>query len=160
MSRLKHTAAPVYSQESTRLILGTFPSPASREVGFFYGHPQNRFWRVLAAVYGENVPATVDERRNFILEHELALWDVIAECEVSGSADASITDVVTNDIRPILEYAPIERIFVNGRLAEKLYNSYILPVTGRKAIYLPSTSPANAAWSLDRLVRAWSVIRE
>jgi len=158
--KYKHTAEPVYDGRSKRLILGTFPSPASREVGFFYGHPQNRFWKVLAMVYGKSVPETIDEKRNFILEHGLALWDVIAECKVTGSADASITDVVPNDITPILERSPIERIYVNGRLAEKLYNKFILPKSGRNAIYLPSTSPANAAWSLERLLQAWSVIRD
>lgn len=160
MSKFKHTAEPIYSERSTRLILGTFPSPASREAGFFYGHPQNRFWKVLAMVYGKAVPETIDEKRNFILDHNLALWDVIAECEVEGSSDASITEVVPNDIRPILETSPIERIYVNGRLAEKLYNRHILPVTNRPAIYLPSTSPANAAWSLERLAREWRVIRD
>jgi len=159
LSRLKHPVGPVFSERSTRLILGTFPSPASREAGFFYGHPQTRFWKVLAIVFGEDVPNTTDEKRDFIISHGLALWDVIAECEVTGSSDASITGVVPNDIRPILEFAPIERVYVNGRLAESLYNKYILPQTGRKAIYLPSTSPANAAWSLERLAKAWSVIR-
>lgn len=158
--KYRHTAEPVYDGRSEKLILGTFPSPASREVGFFYGHPQNRFWKVLAMVYGEQTPVTTPDKRRFLLEHRLALWDVIAECEVSGSADASITDVIPNDIRPILQTAPIKCIYVNGRLAEKLYNRFILPVTGRSAVYLPSTSPANAAWSLDRLVQEWSVIRQ
>jgi hypoxanthine-DNA glycosylase len=157
--KYRHTADPVYDERCEQLILGTFPSPASREAGFFYGHPQNRFWKVLAMVYGERVPETVADKRRFLLVHRLALWDVIAECEVSGSADASITSVIPNDIIPILETAPINSIYVNGRLAEKLYNRFILPVTGRSAVYLPSTSPANAAWSLDRLVQAWSVIR-
>ena len=156
---LIHPIAPVYDGKSRILILGSFPSVKSREQGFFYGHPQNRFWRVTAAVFGDEVPGTVPERRAFLLRHGVALWDVIAACEIIGSSDASIRDATVNDLRPILEAAPIRAIFVNGQTAAKLYRRYTEPVTGRPAVVLPSTSPANASWSLERLIEAWRVIR-
>ena len=156
---LIHPIAPVYDGKSRILILGSFPSVKSREQGFFYGHPQTRFWRVTAAVLGDEVPGTVPERRAFLLRHGIALWDVIAACEISGSSDASIRDARVNDLRPILEVAPIRAIFVNGQTAAKLYRCYTEPVTGRPAAVLPSTSPANASWSLERLIEAWRVIR-
>ena len=156
---LIHPIAPVYDGKSRILILGSFPSVKSREQGFYYGHPQNRFWRVTAAVLGDEVPGTVPERRAFLLRHGIALWDVIAACEISGSSDASIRDARVNDLRPILEVAPIRAIFVNGQTAAKLYRCYTEPVTGRPAAMLPSTSPANASWSLERLIEAWRVIR-
>ena len=156
---LIHPIPPVYDANSRILILGSFPSVKSREQGFFYGHPQNRFWRVTAAVLGDEVPGTVPKRRAFLLRHGIALWDVIAACEISGSSDASIRDARVNDLRPILEVAPIREIFVNGQTAAKLYRCYTEPVTGRPAAVLPSTSPANASWSLERLIEAWRVIR-
>ena len=156
---LIHPIPPVYDANSRILILGSFPSVKSREQGFFYGHPQNRFWRVTAAVFGDELPGTVPERRAFLLRHGIALWDVIASCEIRGSADASIKDATVNDLRPILEAAPIRAIFVNGQTAAKLYHRYAEPVTGRPAVLLPSTSPANAAWTPERLIEAWRVIR-
>ena len=156
---LIHPIPPVYDANSRILILGSFPSVKSREQGFFYGHPQNRFWRVTAAVFGDELPGTVPERRAFLLRHGIALWDVIASCEIMGSADASIKDATVNDLRPILEAAPIRAIFVNGQTAAKLYRRYTEPVTGRPAVLLPSTSPANAAWTPERLIEAWRVIR-
>ena len=158
--RIPHPIAPVYDARSERLILGSFPSAASRVTGFYYGHPQNRFWRVLARVYGEETPESRDEKIAFLLAHRLALWDVAAECEVKGSADSAIADALPNKIEVIFNAAPISHIFVNGRLAQSLYNKFILPATERAALYLPSTSPANAAWSLDRLAKAWGVIRD
>lgn len=157
--RIEHPIAPVYRADSEILILGSFPSVKSREAMFFYGHPQNRFWRVVAAVFEDEIPATVPARRDFLLRHRIAAWDVIASCEITGSSDASIRSVKANDLRPILEAAPIRRIFVNGRTAETLYRKHIEPVTDRPAICLPSTSPANAAWSLERLIAAWQVLR-
>lgn len=156
--RLIHPIAPVFDGRSEKLILGSFPSEASRASGFYYGHPQNRFWRLLALLYGEGTPEANDEKREFLLAHRLALWDAAAECEITGSADASITGVKPNDIGIILEAAPVRQIFVNGRLAESLYKKLILPAVKRDAVYLPSTSPANAAWNLDRLAEKWSVI--
>ena len=154
-----HPIEPVYNEESRILILGSFPSVKSREEMFFYGHPQNRFWRVLAAVFGRPVPVTVAEKRALLLSEKVALWDVIASCEVTGSSDSSIRNVVPNDLRRILDAAKIEKIFVNGRTAEKFYRRWLLPATGREAVCLPSTSPANAAWNLERLVDAWKIIR-
>ena len=155
-----HPIPPVYDEASAILILGSFPSVKSREQGFFYGHPQNRFWRVTAAVFDEPVPMTVPARRDFLLRNGIALWDVIAACEISGSSDASIRGAVPNDLRPILETAPIREIFVNGQTAARLYRVHCQAVTGRPAAVLPSTSPANAAWSLERLIEAWRVIRK
>ena len=155
---LYHPIAPVNDENARILILGSFPSVKSREQGFFYGHPQNRFWRVTAAVFGEEVPMTVPERRAFLLRNGVALWDVIAACEIEGSADASIKNAAVNDLGPILAAAPIRAIFVNGQTAAKLYRRYAEPLTGRPAVTLPSTSPANASWSLERLIEAWKVI--
>lgn len=158
--RIEHPIRPVYRADSEILILGSFPSVKSREAMFFYGHPQNRFWRVVSAVYEDACPQTVPERRDFLLRHRIAAWDVIASCEITGSSDASIRSVRANDLGPILETAQIRQIFVNGRTAEALYRRHIEPVTGRPAICLPSTSPANAAWSLERLITAWQILRE
>ena len=156
---LVHPIPPVYDANSRILILGSFPSVKSREQGFFYGHPQNRFWRVTAAVFDDAVPMTVPERRAFLLRNGIALWDVIAACEIEGSSDASIKNAAVNDLSSILAAAPIRAIFVNGQTAAKLYRRYTEPLTGRPAVTLPSTSPANASWSLERLTEAWRVIR-
>ena len=125
---------------------------------FFYGHPRNRFWKVLAAVLECPVPTTVEEKRRLLLDNGIALWDVIASCEITGSADSSIRNVVPNDLRPILEQADIKTIFANGKTAEKYFRMYQEPALGRPAVCLPSTSPANASWSLERLTQAWRVI--
>lgn len=155
MGMYVHTIEPVYDERSKILILGSFPSVKSRETGFFYGHPQNRFWRVLAGVLQEEVPVTIDEKKEFLLLHHIALWDVIGSCDITGSSDSSIRNVVANDLTCILEKATIEQIYVNGKKAEQLYKRYIEPLVHRSAVCLPSTSPANAAWGLDRLVEAW-----
>ena len=155
---ITHPIPPVYDENSRVLILGSFPSVKSREQGFFYGHPQNRFWKVLAAVFGDEVPMTVPARRDFLLRHGVALWDVIAACEIEGSADAAIRSAAPNDLEPILTTAPIREICVNGQTAGKLYRKFIEPRICRSAVVLPSTSPANAAWSLDRLIEAWGVV--
>lgn len=154
---LKHTIPPVYDYTSTILILGSFPSVKSRESAFFYGHPQNRFWRVLAAVFDETTPITIDEKEALLLKHHIAVWDVIDECDIHGSSDSSIRNVIPNDIQGLLKDTAIKRIFVNGKTAEKLYQKYILPSTNLPAVYLPSTSPANAAWSLEKLTEYWKV---
>lgn len=156
--KVLHPIKPLYCENSKVLILGSFPSQKSREQMFFYGHPQNRFWKVLAAVFGCDVPQTVEEKREFILSHNIALWDVIASCEIEGSADSSIKNVVPNDLTEILKAADIKQIFVNGKTAEKYYNKYIKSTLGREAVCLPSTSPANAAWSLPKLVEVWKNI--
>ena len=156
---VQHPFPPLYDSRSEILILGSFPSVKSRELRFFYGHPQNRFWRVTAAVFGCEVPQTIEEKRAFLLSHHVALWDVIASCEITGSSDSSIRNVQPNDLTPILAAANIRQIYVNGGTAAKYYDKYQKPVLLREAVRLPSTSPANAAWSLDRLIAAWQVIR-
>lgn len=156
---VQHPFPPLYDSRSEILILGSFPSVKSREQRFFYGHPQNRFWRVTSAVFGCEVPQTIEEKRAFLLEHHVALWDVIASCEITGSSDSSIRNVQPNDLTPILAAADIRQIYVNGDTAAKYYDKYQKPVLLREAVRLPSTSPANAAWSLARLIAAWQVIR-
>ncbi len=157
--QLVHPFPPTWDEHSEILILGSFPSVKSREMAYFYGHPQYRFWRVVAALYEDNTPQTVEERHAFLLRHHIALWDVIASCTIVGSSDSSIRDAVPNDIRPILAGARIRGIYTNGQTSFRLYRKYILPEIGREAICLPSTSPANAAWSFDRLLSAWSALR-
>ena len=153
-----HSIAPVFDENSRILILGSFPSVKSREIGFFYGHPQNRFWKTLAKLFGEDVPSSTEEKRSFLLSHNIALWDVIASCEITGSSDSSIRNAVPNEVEKILKDTHIERIFTNGGTAHRLYCRYLQPKTGMEAICLPSTSPANAAWTQPRLEDAWKVI--
>ena len=157
---LKHTFDPVFNTESKILILGSFPSVKSRENNFFYGHPQNRFWKVMAKVLEWEVPKTIEEKRKMLLENHVAVWDVIASCSILGSSDTSIKDVVVNDFSKILENSKVERIYVNGGKAYELYHKYAEKVTGIKAVKLPSTSPANAAWSLEKLTKTWKEIIE
>lgn len=156
----KHTIAPVFDRDSRILILGSFPSVKSREQQFFYGHKQNRFWRVMAQVLACAVPEDIPQKRAMLLAHHVALWDVIASCEITGSSDASIRNVRPNDLTEILTQADIRAIYTNGGKAYELYRKYILPVNGREAQLLPSTSPANAGYSLEKLTEAWRVIRE
>lgn len=155
---LVHPIPPVFDSASRILILGSFPSVKSREVGFFYGHPQNRFWKLIAAVFADAPPQSVEEKKDFLLRHHIALWDVIRSCEIVGSSDASIRNVRANDLNLILRHAGIQSIYVNGKTALKYYQKYAEPIVGRAAICLPSTSPANAAWTMDRLIEAWSVL--
>lgn len=155
MSTLSHPFPPVADARCRTLILGSFPSVKSREQGFFYGHPQNRFWRMLAAVYGEEIPADIPQKKALLLRHHLALWDVIASCDITGSSDASIRNAVPVDIAQITDVAPIERVICNGALSGKLYRKHLLPLIGVEPLILPSTSPANAAWSLEKLAQVW-----
>ena len=150
-----HPIEPVYDKDSKILILGSFPSVKSRETGFYYGHPQNRFWKVLASLFNEDLPHSNEDKKEFLLRNHIAVWDVIGSCEIEGSSDSSIRNAVVNDIDQILQIADIIKICVNGKTAERIYNRYIRSVIGREAVCLPSTSPANAAWSLDRLTEAW-----
>lgn len=159
MNNVIHNIPPVYDENSEILILGSFPSVRSRETEFFYGHRQNRFWKVTAAVFESTAPETVEQKKAFLIKNHIALWDVIARCEIEGSADSTIKNAVANDIRIILDKANIKEIFVNGKTAEKYYNKYIFPNTGRKAVCLPSTSPANAACGYEQLVEKWKKIR-
>lgn len=152
---IEHDIDPIFDGRSRVLMLGTMPSPRSREQGFFYGHPQNRFWKVLAAVFDRPTPASINDKKLFLLEHRIALWDVLASCEIAGASDASIRDPKPNDLSRILDKAPIERIFCTGAKATQLYRKLCEPTTGIPCLQLPSTSPANAAIGLDDLVKAY-----
>ena len=154
-ARIDHPFGPLYDEHSRILILGSFPSVKSREQQFFYGHPQNRFWKVIAALYGQETPVTVPEKMKLILSNGLALWDSIASCVITGSSDASIRDVRANDLRIILNSSPIEKICCNGRKSHEMYQRYIREEIGREAVCLPSTSPANAQFSLEKLIEVW-----
>lgn len=156
----KHEFAPVYDKNSKVLILGTFPSVKSREMQFYYGHPQNRFWKLLAMLTGWPVPGTIPEKKEMLLKNGIAVWDVIQSCEISGSSDSSIRNVVPNDLSQVLAGSSVTRIYANGKTAEKLYNKYVKDQTGMEVMGLPSTSPANAAYSLERLAQSWSQILE
>ena len=152
---IRHPFPPFYGADSKILILGSFPSVKSREQMFFYGHPQNRFWKVMAALFSDEVPKTISDKKKFLTKNHIALWDVIGSCDIEGSSDASISNVVPNDLTEILTGADIRSIIVNGKTADKYYRKYIQPKIGREALCLPSTSPANAAWSVKRLVEEW-----
>ncbi len=161
MAVVTHTLAPVYDQGSRVLILGTMPSPKSREYGFYYSHPQNRFWRVLSALFQEPLPQNNAEKEALVRSHHIALWDVLASCEIQGANDASIRRPVANDLRPVLEAAPIRAIFTTGQKATLLYHRLCLNQTGRESIYLPSPSAANCRnCSLDDLIQAYAILLE
>ena len=155
-----HPIPPVYNEHSRVLVLGSFPSVKSREQGFFYGHPQNRFWKVLSILGGCDVPTSIEEKRNLLLNMGIAVWDVIASCEIVGSSDSSIKNVQPNDLKSILDNSCVTKIYVNGKTAKKYYDKYLLKSTGVEAVCLPSTSPANAVYTLERLVAEWNVITE
>lgn len=196
-ARIFHPFGPLYNENSRVLILGSFPSVKSREQEFFYGHPQNRFWKVMGALFGEPdpdsirslngtsvnsnretllkmheggdrangqqaayIPRTIEEKKALILDNGLALWDSIGSCEITGSSDASIRNAEPNDLRIITGNCDIRAIYCNGKKSLEVYNRYIEPVLGRPAKALPSTSPANAAWSLERLIEAWAVVKD
>lgn len=160
MTGILHEIPPVWNRESTILILGSFPSVKSREGAFFYHHPRNRFWKVLAEVLERPLPETVEEKKKMLLAEHVALWDVVGACTIRGSSDSSIRDVTPNPVWELLEKAPIGKIYANGSTAYRLYQRYTQERTGMPAVKLPSTSPANAAWSTEQLVREWSVIRQ
>ena len=155
-----HNIEPVYDEHSRVLILGSFPSVKSRETQFFYGHKQNRFWKVLAGILDCEVPQTVEEKKAMLLSHHIAVWDVIGTCTITGSSDSSIRDVVPNDISRILDQAPIQLICANGNKSWELYQKYLYPQTKREAVKLPSTSPANAAFRLENLIEEWNIIKK
>ncbi len=153
--KIEHTFEPVYDEYSEILILGTFPSVKSRENNFYYGHPQNRFWKVIANINNVPVPESIDEKRELLLDLHIAIWDVVASCSISGSSDSSIKDVTANDISKLLKDTNIKTIYGNGAKACELYNRYVYSKTGRAIVKLPSTSPANAGYSLERLCELW-----
>ncbi len=153
-----HPIQPVYNAESCILILGSFPSVKSREACFFYAHPQNRFWRMLAALFHEEVPEDTASRRDFLLRHRIAVWDTVAACDIRGSSDASMKNAVPNDLSPILGAADIRAVFCNGALSYKLYQKHQAKDIPLPVYAMPSTSPANAACSLSSLIYSWGEI--
>ena len=153
-----HNIPPVWSENSNTLILGSFPSVKSREQAFFYAHPQNRFWRVLAALFDSPVPETVPEKKALLLENSLALWDVVSSCDIKGSSDVSLKRAKPNDIVHILNNSRVSRVFTNGKTAFALYEKLVYPETRLHAFYLPSTSPANMQFSFEALLREWRAI--
>lgn len=160
VDRLINPFPPVYDKDSRILILGTFPSTLSRKNNFYYGNPQNRFWKVLSQILGAECPQSIDEKKELLLAQGIALWDVIKSCVIKSSDDSSIREAVGNDFGGILTTSGIKAVFTNGRKAEILYRRLVLPQTGITSVCLPSTSPANCAMSLDKLVGEWSVIRK
>lgn len=156
---VSHTFEPVFDEQSKVLILGTFPSVKSRENQFYYGHPQNRFWKVLAGICDQEAPVSIPQKKEFLLKNHIAVWDVIASCDIIGSSDSSIRNVVPCDLNQVLLKAPVGQIFANGGKAYDLYMKYSYPQTGREIIKLPSTSPANAAFQMERLLQNWDVVR-
>lgn len=160
LQHIEHGIPPVFDERSEVLVLGTMPSPKSREAAFFYGHPQNRFWRVLAALFDEPVPEDNAERADLLLRHHIALWDVLESCDIRGASDASIANPHPNDLSRVLEKAPVRRVFCTGAAAGRYYAKLCEAASGLAAEVLPSPSPANAAWSLPRLVEAYRPVAD
>lgn len=158
MERIVHTFAPVYDKNSKLLILGSFPSVKSREISFYYGHPRNRFWTLLSALLKQPIPVSIEEKKNLLLSYHIALWDVIQSCEIKGSSDSSIKNVVPNNILSLIEQSSVTHIYANGSKAYSLYEKYCKPDIFLPITKLPSTSPANAAFPLERLIKEWSVL--
>lgn len=159
-THVSHDFEPVFDENSKVLILGTFPSVKSRENQFYYGHPQNRFWKVIAGLTESEVPQTIEEKKKLLLKHGIAIWDVIESCDIIGSSDSSIKNVVPADIERVVANSKIQNIYANGGTAKKLYEKYSQKKTGREIIGLPSTSPANAAYSLERLLECWQEVKK
>ncbi len=155
---IEHPIPPEYDENSRVLILGSFPSVKSREQGFFYGHPQNRFWKVLGAITSSPEPKSIEEKRALLKKNHIALWDTLKSCEIVGSADSSIKNATPNDLSIILKNSKVKTIFVNGKTSKAYYDKYLKNVTGIEAVCLPSTSPANATFSLEKLIESWKVI--
>jgi len=150
-----HTLEPVFDENSRILILGTFPSVKSREAAFYYAHPQNRFWKVMAKLLDVSLPDTIEDKKSMLLGHGIAIWDVIQSCDITGSSDASILNVIPNDLSKILKASKVKRIFANGHKAYELYHRYCIQTIGMEITALPSTSPANARVTLDELSDIW-----
>ena len=155
---ISHPFPPIYDRDSTILILGSFPSVKSREQMFFYGHPQNRFWKVLAAVFNEALPLTIEDKKAFLHRNHIALWDVIESCDIIGSSDSSIRNAKPTDLSSLIACSKISRIFTNGKTSGKMFDKYQKNVLGLEAVNLPSTSPANAAFSLEMLIQKWQIV--
>ena len=159
-----HPFQPIFDKNSKILILGSFPSVVSRKFGFYYANPQNRFWRVLAGILNAPLPESTDEKMNFLLAHRIAIYDAAISCEIKGSSDAKMTAVTPANLEPIFKTANITQVYANGgkahEICEKHLKTQISNATGKEAVKLPSTSPANANFSFERLVREWSVVAE
>ena len=158
MAMLIHPLPPVFDSGSENLVLGSFPSVRSREIGFYYGNERNRFWAVLSRIFHAEEPKTKEEKTSLVLDNRLALWDVVKSCNIVGSADASIKDVLSNDIASLIAKTNITKIFVNGKTAAALYDKHVFPSVGIRAVVLPSTSPANAAFTMEKLVERWKIL--
>ena len=157
---VKHTFEPVYDENSRILILGSLPSVKSREQGFYYGHPQNRFWKVLAKLLEWEEPVSIAEKKKMLLENKIAVWDVLESCDIQGSSDSSIKNPVVADIPGLLRKTKIEKIYVNGTTAGKYYKKYVFPLTGMEATVLQSSSPLNCRYNMEKLEENWKVILE
>lgn len=155
---VKHTIAPFYHKDSKVLILGTMPSPKSREEGFYYAHPQNRFWRIVGDLFNSATPKTVLKKQELLQKNKIALWDVLQSCEIVGASDSSIKNPVANDISFVLQTTEIQKIFTTGKKAYDLYRRYCEPQTKMEAILLPSTSPANCRMNYDTLLQQYQKI--
>lgn len=156
---MMHPFKPVFDKNSSILILGTFPSKKSREYGFFYGHPRNRFWKLIAHFTNiKKIPESVEEKKEILLKNKIALWDIVKSCDITGSSDTSIINVIPNDLLKILSVSKIQQIYANGTKAYQIYMKYAYPIIKKEIIKLPSTSPANAAYSFENLISKWKVI--
>lgn len=156
---IRHNIEPLYDKNSKILILGSFPSVKSREAQFFYHHPQNRFWKIMSELFHEDC-SSIENKKKCLLNHNIAIWDVINSCDIEGSSDSSIKNVVVNNLNEVIINSKIKTVFTNGKKSYELYNKYCLKNTNITAIPLPSTSPANAMYSLERLLKEWKVIKE
>lgn len=159
-NKIYHTIPPIFDKESKILILGSLPSFKSREEKFYYAHPKNRFWKILAITFDKEIPKTIEDKKNLLRKHHVALWDVISSCEIKGSSDSSIKNVIPNDLNIILKKCKIAKIFTLGKTATNLYKKYCYPKTNIESIYLPSTSPANCAIKDDKLIKEFKKIRD
>lgn len=154
--KIKHELEPFYDQNSEILILGSMPSVKSRELGFYYAHPKNKFWKILSDMYNEKELKTIEEKKKFLIKHQIALFDVIKTCDIKGSSDSSIKNIKVNDINKIIKNSNIKKIFTTGRKATDLYKKYCYPKTKIESIYLPSTSPANCGYcSYEELLQIY-----
>lgn len=153
-----HPFPPIYDKNSQILILGSFPSVKSREEQFYYAHPQNRFWKLLSTLYSEDTPCSISEKKALLMRHHIAIWDVIKSCDIIGSSDSSIKNVSVNDISFLLQHSNIHTVYANGAKSYDLYMKYAFPMTKKEIKKLPSTSPANAVYTINRLEESWKQI--